>query len=266
MIAPDTERSLYSAIIPPGPAHVDSVLGLAMGNDRSTALASGFFASLPVDYFVRVTGISNLQNASVKTLPFGATNHPLASALLLRTMRLNCLTRAYADLWAGVYDVIWAGDQWVCQWSGLESLAEVGPKWEYETPLRVERARRAALVEIDALIAVWLGMDLDALVAMYTARFPVLNRFEEATWFDAKGSKLAGNHRTIGQYQQKDSWEQLQAYFEDPEKNPVPDGYTAPFYKADRIAEYRQAHAAFSARLAAADTLQVARPNGEGGR
>ena len=29
-----------------------------------------------------------------------------------------------------------------------------------------------------------------------------------------------------------------------------PDGYTPPFWKADRIAEYRQAHAAFIERLA----------------
>lgn len=127
-----------------------------------------------------------------------------------------------------------------------------------------QRARRAALVEIDALVAVWLGMDASALIAMYNARFPVLNRFEESMWFDANGRKLAGNHRTHGQYQKKESWEQFQAYLEDPEKNPVPDGYNAPFYKADRIAEYRRAHAASSARLAAADTLPVA-PLGNGG-
>ena len=43
-------------------------------------------------------------------------------------------------------------------------------------------------------------------------------------------------------------------------------GYTPPFYKADRIAEYRQAHAAFSARLAAARTLPVASLESEGSR
>ena len=31
--------------------------------------------------------------------------------------------------------------------------------------------------------------------------------------------------------------------------NPPPEGYTPPFYKADRVAEYRQAHAVFSERL-----------------
>jgi hypothetical protein len=92
-------------------------------------------------------------------------------------------------------------------------------------------------------------MDVESLISMYQAAFPVLNRYEDITWFDGNGSKLAGYHRTYGQYQKKGTWEQFEAHLEDPEKNPVPDGYTAPFYKADRIAEYKQAHAAFTNRL-----------------
>jgi hypothetical protein len=46
----------------------------------------------------------------------------------------------------------------------------------------------------------------------------------------------------------------------------VPDGYTPPFYEANRVAEYRQAHAAFNAGLAAANTLEVAPSTGEEGR
>lgn len=59
----------------------------------------------------------------------------------------------------------------------------------------------------------------------------------------------------------EEQWEQFQAYLEDPAKNPPPDGYTPLFYKANRIGEYRQAHAAFSARLAAARTLPVTSPD-----
>jgi hypothetical protein len=178
-------------------------------------------------------------------------------------MRLNCITSAYGALWADVYDDTWRDDGWGCSWDGLPLLGEIGPSWKRDIPLRTERARRAALVEIDALVAVWLGMDVDALMAIYQAAFPVLNRYEEITWFDANGSKLAGYHRTYGQFQKRETWEQFQAYLEDPERNPVPDGYTAPFYKADRIAEYRQAHAAFSARLAAATTLQASDEHSE---
>ena len=52
-----------------------------------------------------------------------------------------------------------------------------------------------------------------------------------------------------GHGQTKEHWKQFEKYLEDPAANPPPDGYTAPFYKADRIAEYRQAHAVFSERL-----------------
>ena len=248
-IAPNTERSLYAAIIPPGPTHVHLMYSMAFEDNRSTVLASGFWCSLPLDYFVRITGISDLQAGSARTLPFGSSNHSLASGLLLRAMRLNCLTSAYADLWEEVYDEAWQADTWACSWEGLPSLAEIGQTWERSTPLRTERARRSALVEIDALVAVWLGMDADALIAIYRAAFPVLNRYEEITWFDANGWKLTDYHRAFGQIQQKTSYDELLAYNESGGTAPPPDGYTPPFYKAEREAEYRKAHAVFSERL-----------------
>ena len=248
-IAPNTERSLFPAIIPPGPTHVDLMRSLALPTNRLTVLAAGFWSALPLDYFVRITGKNDLTTGVAKAMPFGSLEHPLADALLLRVMRLNCLTDAYADLWAEVYNDAWGDDSWANFWGGLPSLGDIRPEWERSTTLRTERARRAALVEIDALVAVWLGMDVDALIAIYQAAFPVLNRYEDITWFDAKGSKLAGYHRTYGQYQKKDTWEQFQAYLENPGNNPPPDGYTPPFYKADRIGEYRQAHAAFTERM-----------------
>ena len=193
--------------------------------------------------------MAHLDVGAAKTLPFGTLDHPLAQALLLRTMRLNCLTTAYADLWAEVYDDAWRTDGWVCDWPGLPPLEDVGPTWNRDTPLRTEGGRRSALVEIDALVAVWLGMDVEALIAIYQAAFPVLNRYEEITWFDANGWKMAGYHRTFGQIQKKGDYEEMLDYNKSGGITKVPDGYTAPFSKADRVAEYRQAHAAFTARL-----------------
>jgi hypothetical protein len=105
------------------------------------------------------------------------------------------------------------------------------------------------LVEIDALVSVWLGITVAQLEAIYPARFPVLGDYEDATWFDANGRKVAGNWNTYGTGQAKAHWEQLQVYLGDPAKSPPPDGYEPPFYKADRIGEYRQAHAVFNERL-----------------
>ncbi|MED7928825.1 class I SAM-dependent DNA methyltransferase [Nonomuraea sp. LP-02] len=256
MIAPDTERSLYVALLPPGPSHIDGIRSAVVRDRRQTSLTAGFWSSIPLDYFLRTNGTGNLDVSSARLLPVPAVDHRLADALLLRTLRLNCLTTAYSDLWEELYEDAWQDETWACAWDGLPALGEVGPVWDYTTPLRSERSRRAALVELDALVAVWMGIDVDALIAMYRARFPVMNRFEEGLYFDAEGWKLAANHRTIGQIQRKEHYEQLTAHL-DPEINgPVPDGYTAPFYKADREAEYRQAHAVFSEWLRQAQAAQ----------
>ncbi|MEU5092061.1 hypothetical protein [Streptomyces sp. NPDC021356] len=250
MIAPDTERALYAALVPPGTSHVHAVHSLRMETIRHTALVAGFWAALPLDYFLRATGRTNLLVSAAKAMPAPHRHHPLASALLLRTLRLNCLTTAYADLWRELYDPTWAAHEpWALPWPGLRPLHDVTPDWRTDTPLRTERARRSALVEIDALVAVWLGMDADALIAAYRGRFPVLQKYEAVTWFDAEGWKLAGNARTIGQRQTKETWGQFETYLADPDTNPVPDGYTAPFYKAEREKEMREAHAYFQQRL-----------------
>jgi hypothetical protein len=101
-------------------------------------------------------------------------------------------------------------------------------------------------------------MDADALIAAYKGRFPVLQKYEAVTWFDADGWKIAGNARTIGQRQTKESWKDFEPYRtaveqkRDPEGLPVPAGYRAPFYQAKREVEMREAHAYFKARLDAA--------------
>jgi hypothetical protein len=249
-IAPNTERALYAALVPPGAAHIHAVHSLAMPFPRLTALVAGFWAALPLDYYLRATGRADLQVRGAKAMPAPAPDHPLASALLLRTLRLNCLTTAYADLWQDLYDPTWpTQNPWARTWPGLPPLNDVTPAWTPDTPLRTERARRSALVEIDALVAVWLGMDADALSAAYRGRFPVLQKYEAVTWFDANGWKLAGNARTIGQRQTKETWKQFEAYQAAPDTAPVPDGYTLPFHRADREQEMREAHAYFKQRL-----------------
>ncbi|MFC9428074.1 hypothetical protein [Streptomyces sp. NPDC056987] len=256
-IAPDTERALYPALVPPGTAHVDQIQTMVANAPRSTCLVAGFWSALPVDYFLRTTGRGDLRVAGARVMPAPAANHPLASALLLRTLRLNCLTSAYADLWQDLYDPTWPGyEPWAHSWSGLQPLHSVTSDWNYDTPLRTERARRAALVEIDALVAVWVGVSADALAAMYKSRFPIMQDFDAVTWFDDNERKIAGNRYTYGFGQTKQDYEQFLAYKKGERPEP-PEGYTAPFYKANREEEMRAAHAVFSERLRKAREGQV---------
>ncbi|MFI5792128.1 Eco57I restriction-modification methylase domain-containing protein [Streptomyces sp. NPDC051677] len=252
MIPFNTSRSLQAALIPPGPAHIHAVQTMALADNRLTALNAGFWAALPLDYLLRITGRADLQTGEARKMPAPDPKHPLAPALLLRTLRLNALTTHYSPLWTELFDPRWAGyEDWANpHWPYLKPLA-VGLKttWKYNTPLRTEHERRAALVELDALVAVWLGITADQLAAIFNSRYPQLHAYESETYFDVNGRKIAGDFNTFGHGQTKQDYLDLLAHLEDPEHTPPPEGYQAPFYKADREAEMRAAHAHFQARL-----------------
>ncbi|WP_406372737.1 class I SAM-dependent DNA methyltransferase [Streptomyces sp. NBC_01550] len=252
MIPLTNERSLFAALIPPGPAHVHTVQSMTLRDNRLTALTAGFWAALPMDYLLRITGRSHLQVAEARKMPAADPAHPLAAALLIRALRLNTLTTHYAPLWAELYDTYWASyEDWANpHWPHLKPLtAGLTATWEYDTALRTEYSRRAALVELDALVAVWLGITADQLVAIYRARYPVLADYESATYFDANGRKIAADHHAYGHGQAKQDYLDLLAHLENPDTTPPPTGYITPFYKADREAEMRAAHAHFQTRL-----------------
>ncbi|BBH71844.1 restriction endonuclease subunit M [Actinoplanes sp. OR16] len=250
MIDPkSTERSLFAALIPPGPSHIHAVRTLAMRSARDTCLVAGFWASLPLDYILRITGRGHLDVADAKVMPAPQPDHPLATALLLRVLRLNCLTADYADLWAETFDFAYRADNWCAEWVDAPPLGDVASAWNTATPLRGERERRAALVEIDALVAVWLGIGVDELIAVFRSRYPIIADREAQMWFDAAGRRIAADPYAFGHRQTKPDLEALMRYLENDGDAPVPEGYRAPFVKADRENEYRQAHAVFSRRL-----------------
>ncbi|MFJ3793624.1 hypothetical protein [Kitasatospora sp. NPDC090091] len=253
--AKNTERSLFSAIIPPGPTHVHAVHSLRLQGNLSLALNAGFWASLPLDYLLRVTGRSHLQIAEVQKMPAAIAAHPLAQALVLRTLRLNCITDEFAPIWSELFRREWLEqEKWAIVWPLIQGALAGGlsGEWSPRTPLRSEYERRSALVELDALVAVWLGITAEQLISIYRSRYSILADRETEMWFDAAGRRVALDPYAFGYGQSKESYGQLQSHLADPEVFSVPDGYTAPFYKADREAEMRGAHAYFQERLVAA--------------
>ncbi|MFF5199432.1 class I SAM-dependent DNA methyltransferase [Micromonospora parva] len=117
------ERSLFAALVPPGPAHVHAIRSMALGSDRETALAAGFWASLPLDYLLRITGRAYLDVSDALMMPNPSTSHPLASGLLYRILRLNCLTAAYASLWDQLFEPDWEKEAWAVGWEGARVAA-----------------------------------------------------------------------------------------------------------------------------------------------
>ncbi|MFF3451511.1 Eco57I restriction-modification methylase domain-containing protein [Streptomyces sp. NPDC002667] len=255
MNRPKNERVLQACLIPPGPAHVHAMRSTALTSFEDIALVAGFFASIPCEYLLRITNRKHMDVSDAKVFPIPSPNHPLTSALMLRTLRLNCQTSAYSILWEELFEAPWLDETWAASslWpSELAHLAaDIGPQWTKDTPLRTEMSRRAAIVEIDALVAVWLGIGADELAAIYRARFPVLQQYEERMWFDSKGRRIAYAPHAKGFGQAEAAWQQLSSHEDFPLEANVPNGYEGPLYRADRVKEMRAAHAEFTRRMRA---------------
>ncbi|MFE1509261.1 Eco57I restriction-modification methylase domain-containing protein [Streptomyces sp. NPDC058726] len=251
-IAVNMERVLHAALLPPGATHIDTVHTMALATNRDTVKVAGLWASLPIDYLVKVSGKSDLRAELAAQFP-APLEHPLIAPLIFRTLRLNCVTRDYAPLWEELADPVWLTDRW----SGPEiiqsPLQDVETHWSMATPLRTEYDRRMALVEIDAIAAVMLGLSAKQLCAMYRSQFAVLRKYEWGMFFAPDGHKIGAETHSIGVRQTPEETAFVKAWAKaaragDPTPA-IPEGWTKP----NREAEMTRAHADFAARLHAGE-------------
>ncbi len=246
MTQPSSQRTLISCIMPPGPGHVNTVHSLAFPDTAQLVAAAALWSSIALDFLLKVAGVTHVQAETVDRLPLLKGANP---ELALRSARLNCTSGAYTDLWADVWNNEFVNDSWSSSFVHLPKLNSVEPAWSSITPLRSDEARRAALVEIDALSALMLGLTADELVAVYTGQMAVLRKYEHEMWFDATGRVIAKDNAAKGARQQEQDFSNLQAYLAGEDPGDLFDRYAPPFRKPDREAEMRAAYAEFQERL-----------------
>ncbi|WP_141282795.1 class I SAM-dependent DNA methyltransferase, partial [Pseudonocardia hydrocarbonoxydans] len=250
MAANTNERTLIPALIPPGPAHVHGVASAGAPNRglRDLVAVSGYLSSLISDFAVRVAPKSTISAGTVSRLPYA--DGPLRSALILRALRLNAITNAYADLWSECWSPDFTNDTWT---GGLPhhrrpDLGAVTPTWTPATPLRIAADRRQALVEIDALVALMLGLTADELCTIYRTQFAVLYGYDRnVNSYDANGRLVPNSVLSV--------WRRKRERITLDERtatNQAGNTYTyeLPFVTLDREKDMRQAYAHFERLLA----------------
>ena len=243
------ERTLVSAIIPPDVAHINGLFGLTFKDQRIIALMAGCLASLPFDFFIKTLGTANFVFANASILPIVSGKY--VDEIRLRSLLLNCLTSNYKNLWENNVD----SDVIIC-WSnhdyGLNDFV-VNHLFDPTKCLRKDYERRQALLELDVLVSLSLGMTLEQLIAAYRMQFPVLQMYENDTWYDKNGRIVFTANRGSSAGIERIEWESIKdmksgAYSKTFLDDTMPGGpiertitYVAPFTKCDRVRDYKTA-------------------------
>lgn len=261
-VGSSSERTLQSAIAPQRISHIDGVFSITFKEEKMLVNNAGYYFSLPFDFFVKISGKSHFRYDLAGLLPVIETE-PWSTLMAVRTLALTCLTKPYAPLWQERWDDAFRNDSWTSPDPRLDRafFSRLTPEWGRGCALRTDLARRQALVEIDVLAAMALGMTLEELLSIYRVQFPVLRQYEGDTWYDAAGrivftpSKgLTGVGLSRQEFNEvKDKTEGFVS--KEYEDDTLPGGpvskainYAAPFARKDREEDYRTAWEAFSRR------------------
>ena len=251
MISVTGERTLISALVPPGAAHIHTVATVVAPNVFDLVAWSALSGSLAIDFLVRVKGAGHLQPKQALHLPAPTAGAP-GSALTFRWLRLNALTVNYAPLWQEIFPLLTR--EW--EWSLAEprlSKTKLVPQWHRDSALRNAFERRWALVEIDALAALELKLTIDEICTIYRTQFPVLREYEKNTWYDRKGRIAFTNNRGLsGVGLERKDFELWQSALKSGASLPKDfdtQGLEPPFDVRDREDDMRTAYAYFAEKL-----------------
>ncbi len=260
MISLTGERSLQPAIIAPKVSHVNGVISITFPEQKRIIEFAGLASSIVLDFYVKSIGAANLTDGKLKHFPIGV-DEIIYKKIAVRTLLLNCLNMTYLKLWENNFENEFSKDSWSNGDLRLKRFDSLSPEWNANTPLRNFFERRQALVEIDVLSAIALGISLDELLIIYNIQFPVLQSYEDDTYYDKKGNIVFTNNsqglKAVGL--DRIDWERLKNNKEGDDithtisKSELYKGkqitYYPPFTKCDRVEDYKRAWVHFEEKF-----------------
>ncbi|MGA7413693.1 MAG: hypothetical protein WBW33_24670, partial [Bryobacteraceae bacterium] len=251
MLSQTGERTLVGAIIPKHCGHINGVQSTSFRSHERLLQSALMSASLVADFVLKTTGRSNLQYAW-ETFP----SLQLQPRATLNVLRLNCLTADYSELWTKCWLQVYMTYRWakIDERLADSQFSQLCVDWAKATPLRADYERRQALVEIDVLVAMQLGLTVNELCTIYRIQFPVLRQYEQDTWYDRRGQIVfTASKGLTGIGFSRPEWEKIRGITSGTvtrtiQDDTLPGGprqrvieHVAPFDRCDREADYATA-------------------------
>ena len=249
------EKTVMCGIIPPKAGHINGVYGWIAKDTNDIVLLGGLLASIPYDFLVKTIGKDNMYSNNTDLLPI--LDSRLNSSIKVRFLRLNCLNRYYEELWQNCWD-----DSYLKEDSAFPDITEalhycdMSKKWTRKSAFRNDLQRRHALIELDVLVAMALGMNLEELKTVFRTSFYSAQQNEASTWYDSRGRIVyTGSRSMSGVGASRQEWDSSikdiipgTKYAKTIIDDTVPNGpiernieYIAPFARCDREQDYETA-------------------------
>ena len=197
MVDPGAARTLLPVLLPSGVAHIDGVTS-EYQDRNSLAYVCGLLSSIPYDYWMKATGKTHCREEVLKSFPL-VDEFVGRREVELRCLRLNCITKCYSDIWERSNCEAFANDSFAGVDPRLGVLGKASGEWNRGVPLRSQLTRRQALVEVDVLTSMSLGITLDDLLVAYRVQFAVLQKNERAALYDQVGREVPRRSSIRGQ-------------------------------------------------------------------
>lgn len=259
------ERTLIGAIIPPKAEHINGLFGMDLSSHLVSFAANVF--SIPFDFFLKSTGKANINFSASAGFPV-LEKWEYQYKAICRALLLNCVNAYYKELWKREFEPRFTQEIWMKKDPRLSdsTFTRLSEDWTDETPLRSDYERRQALVELDVLTAIALGMSLEQLKTIYRIQFSVLQSYEADTWYDANGRIVFTKNRSlIGVGFDRNEWENNiknapagRKFYRSITDDTMPGGpvertieYVAPFERCDREKDYETAWKFFEKKYGA---------------
>ncbi|MBT7497667.1 hypothetical protein HN662_05025, partial [Candidatus Woesearchaeota archaeon] len=255
MLNTSSERTLQPAILPRRTSHINGVISVTFYKEDNLLEFTALSSSIVFDFLIKTIGTANFTNSRIVSLPLGIDKR-FTNTLFLRTLLLNCVNINYTNLWEVHFNNIFREDSWAKDDKRLTNFNNLSNKWNGDVAVRNAFGRRWTLVEIDVISAMALGLTLDELLSIFNITFPLMQQYEDETYYDQKGSIVFTVNRGLtGVGLDRNKWNEVKDLMAGEiiehtiEKSELYYGkkvtYYAPFDKCDRVEDYKTAWAHF---------------------